>query len=65
MNLNYLKDKHKYYLLEIIQKYEKIFDGTLGKYTGSNYTVELQEDAKPCHAKPFPIPNIHKPIIKK
>ena len=31
-----------------------MFDGTLGKYTGSNYTIELKEDAKT-----FPIPNIH------
>ena len=34
MNLNYLKDKHRNSLLELLQKYEKMFDGTLGKYTG-------------------------------
>ena len=55
MNLNYVKDKHKNPLLELLQKYEKKFDGTLGKYTGSNYTIELKEDAKSYHAKPFPI----------
>ena len=42
MNLNYLKDKHKNSLLELFQKYEKNFDGTLGKYTGSDYTIELK-----------------------
>ena len=31
MNLNYFKDKHKYSLIEFLQKYEKMFDGTLGK----------------------------------
>ena len=41
-----------------------MFDGTLGKYTGSDYTIELEEDAKPYHAKPFPIPNTHQPILK-
>ena len=37
MNLNYLKDKHKNSSLELLQKYEEMFDGTLGKYTGSYY----------------------------
>ena len=27
-------------ILESLQKYKKISDGTLGKYTGSNYTIE-------------------------
>ena len=29
-----------------------MFDGTLDKYTGSDYTIELQEIAKPYRAKP-------------
>ena len=60
MNLNYLKDKHKYILLQLLQKYEKIFDG-LGKYTDYNYTIELKEDEKPYLLKLFPILEIHKP----
>ena len=28
--LNHLKDKNKISLLELLQKYEKMFDGTLG-----------------------------------
>ena len=60
MNLNHLKDKHKYSLLELLQKYKKMIDGTLGKYTGFNYTIELKEGAKP-----FPIPDIHEPTLKK
>ena len=42
-----------------------MFDRTLGKYTGSEYTTELKEDAKPYHAKPFPIPKIHELNLKK
>ena len=60
MNLNYLKNKHKDSLLELLQKYEIIFDGTLSKHTGSDYTIEFQENVKP-----FPIPTIHEPTIKK
>ena len=36
---NYLKVKHKNFLLELLQKYKEIFDGTLGKYTGYDYLV--------------------------
>ena len=52
MSLNHLKD-------------EKMVDGTLCKYTGSDYTIELKEDTKSYYAKPFPIPKIHEPTLKK
>ena len=41
MNLNYL-----------LQKYKTMFDGTQGKYTSTDYTIELNKDAKPYHANP-------------
>ena len=56
MNLNYLKDKHENSLLKLLLKYEKMFDGTLGKYTDSDYTIKLTKDVKPYHAKYFLIP---------
>ena len=65
MNLNYLKDKHRNSLLELLQQYKNMFDGTLDKYTGSDYTIELKEDAKPYHAKPFPIPKVQKLNLKR
>ena len=40
-----------------------MFDGTLGKYTCVDYVIELQEDTKHHHAKPFP--KIHEPTLKK
>ena len=39
--------------------------GTLGKYAGFNYTIEWKEKTKPHHAKPFPVPTIHKQTLKK
>ena len=53
INLNDLKDKHTNSLLELLQKYENMFDGTLGKCTSSIYTIDLEENAKP-----FPIPKL-------
>ena len=65
MKLNYFRKKHKNSLLELLLEYEKMFDETLRKYTCSNYSIELKEDAKPYHAKHFPIPTSHKPTLKK
>ena len=65
MSVNYLKDKHENSLLELLQKYEEMFHGTLGKYTRSDYTIELKEDAKLYCEKPFPFPKLHKPTLKK
>ena len=42
-----------------------MFDGTLGKYTDSSYIMELKEEKKPYHAKPFPIPKTHELTLKK
>ena len=38
-----------------------MFDGTLGKYINSKFMIKLQKHAKSYHAKPFPIPKLHKP----
>ena len=59
MNLNYSKDKSKDSLLELLQKYKNMIDGTSGKYTGSDYAMKLKEDTKP-----FPISKIHELILK-
>ena len=42
-----------------------MLDRTMGNYTGSNYTIELKQNAKLYHEKPFPIPKIHNPTLKK
>ena len=65
MSLNYLKSKHKNPLLELLQKYEEMFDRTFGNYIGYDYTIELKEDAKLYHAKTFTKLNIHKPTLKR
>ena len=36
-----------------------MIDGTLGNHTGTEYKIEVLEEAQPYHAKPFPIPNVH------
>ena len=51
--------------LKLLQKYVEMFGGTLGKYAGSGYTIEVQKNPQPFHAKPFPISTIHKPNLKQ
>ena len=51
-------------LLKILTKYEILFDGTLGKWTGDPYTIETRKDFKPYHARAYPIPRIHEKTLK-
>ena len=39
MDLNYLKVIRKDYVSKSLQKYEEMFDETLDKYTGYDYTI--------------------------
>ena len=63
-NLKYLHNDKQSLILKLFRKRKEMFDGTLGKYTGSDYKIELLEGAKPYHAKPFPIPKIHEETLK-
>ena len=48
-------------LLALLEHYESIFDGSeLATWKGGPVDIELKPDAKPCHAREFPIPHIHK-----
>ena len=41
-----------------------MFDGTLGKWTGSKAQLDPVEGAEPYHAKAFPIPKVHLETLK-
>ena len=51
-------------LLRLLLKYESLFDGTLGTWTGSKVDVELNEGAEPYHARAFPLPRCHMETLK-
>ena len=46
-DINHLSTNQKGSLLQLLQTYEPLFDGTLGKWIGEDYDVELREDATP------------------
>jgi hypothetical protein len=52
-------------LLDLLQKYEDLFDGSLGKWNGTEVIIELKEGgATPYHAKAYPIPKCHLETLK-
>ena len=51
-------------LFQLLNSYEVLFDGKLGHWQGDTYDIDLKEDAKPYHAKAFPIPYVHLETLK-
>ena len=49
---NKLKEEYKSELYDLLKKYESLFNGTLGKWKGKPFNIELKEGAKPYHARP-------------
>ena len=61
---DYLSTDEQDKLIALLRKYETLFDGTLGQWNGEPYEIDLQPDAKPYHAKAFPIPRVHMETLK-
>jgi len=51
-------------LLQVLQDNCKMFNGTLGLYPHRKVHIELVPDAKPIHARPYPVPRIHMSTFK-
>ena len=51
-------------LKELLKEFEDLFDGTLGKWNGPDYDIELKEGARPYHARPYSIPKAYEPTLR-
>jgi hypothetical protein len=60
----HLNNEQKRSLLSLLKRYKSLFDGTLGHWTGDDYEIELKPDAKPYHARAYPIPKIHEKTLR-
>jgi transposase InsO family protein len=61
---DHLTNSEQKSLLKLLKKYEDLFDGTLGTFTGKPYDIKLKDNVEPHHARPFPVPKIHELTLK-
>ena len=61
----HLNQENKELLQTLLQKFEGIFQGTLGRYTGDKVNIELKKNVKPFHAKAYRIPHAILLVLKK
>ena len=63
-NCTHLSETDKQKLLELLQEFEELFDGTLGDWNCEPVSLQLREGAKPNNGWPFPILKKHTDITK-
>ena len=55
----HLNISEKQKLLKLLRKFEPMFNGQLGQWTGPAYDIELKEGVTPYHARPFTVPKCY------
>jgi hypothetical protein len=63
--LSHLNKHQKANLLQVLTANQKMFDGTLGVYPHKKFHIDIDENAKPVHARPYPVPRVHLQTFKK
>jgi len=51
-------------LAVLLRKYEALFNGQLGRWHGQEVKLELQDGAKPYHARAYNVPRCHMQTLK-
>jgi hypothetical protein len=64
-NCKHLSADQKKKLLQLLTKYELLFDGTLGDWKTKPVSFQLKEGVSPYHGQAFPLPKVHKETIMK
>ena len=64
-NIPHLTEEQKSQVLSLLYKHQSLFEGKLGLWNTPPVSLELEENAKPFHARAFPIPQIHEATIRK
>ena len=57
--LEHLNIQQKADIKQVLSEFTKIFDGTLGVYPHRKFHIDLEPNAKPKHARPYPVSVIH------
>jgi hypothetical protein len=64
-NFKHLSTDQQKKLLQLLKKYETLFDSILGDWKTKPVSFQLKEGVSPCHGQAFPVPKIHKDTIIK
>jgi hypothetical protein len=64
-NCKHLSADQQKKLLQLLKRYESLFDGTLGDWKTKLVSFQLKEGVPPYHCQAFPLPKIHKDTLIK
>jgi hypothetical protein len=64
-NIPHLTNDQKSQVCTLLSNHESLFQGKLGLWDTPQVSLELEEGAKPYHARAYPIPHIHEETIQK
>jgi hypothetical protein len=64
-NCKHLSADQQKTLMQLLKKYESLFDGTLGDWKTKLVSFQLKEGVSPYHRQAFPVPKIHKETLIK
>ena len=64
--IEHLSKTERKSLIELLEKYQHLFDGGLGEWKTDPIELELKDpDEKPFHSKPYPVPQAHEKQLKE
>ena len=63
--ITHLNPQQRADILAVLQKHQKMFDGSLGVYPHKKFYIEIDPNAKPVYARPYAVPRIHLSVFKK
>ena len=62
----HLSEEQRKGLRKLLEKYKSLFDGSLGSWKTEPIELELKDpNAKPYHARPYPVPKINERKLKE
>jgi hypothetical protein len=64
-NCQHLSTENQKKLLQLLVRFESLFDGTLGDWRIKPVSFQLKEGASPYHGRAFPVPKIPKDVLIK
>src|SRR5210317_2269861 len=60
-----VNNSEKEELLSLLSKYQELLDGSLGKWQTQPIKIELKPEAKPYHARPYPVSQSQEQKLKE